>query len=202
MEIKKNGCIVGNEFNETQQNFTVVGSPTLSDSILSNTSKNNYVSFTINNDTTEWEIDEYFTVQTISQSYNAIISRGSPGFQAYLKKGNTTLTLELNGSLAMITHNITVGHSYKIVLNSHNGVLTSTLTDLNDNTEQSGTYNLSLSISGTWRLGITQSGNYGFDGSIDLSRFLLKLNDKLSYSPALNIGLSDYQIVSEEFYEI
>lgn len=201
--IEKNGVVKSREFNETFSNIGIVGSPTIENNILSNTLKDNYVSFDINSTITDWEFKIGFTPQTVVQAYNSIISRGTPGFQLYTAKNESTVKLELNGSTTLNTMSVTMGNRYLIHCSYDGTTITTVLSNKTQGTSDTYTATTSnLSLNGTWRLGITQSGNYGYDGLIYMDDVYFRVGAE-KFSPATNTtSISSYQITSNNFYEL
>lgn len=198
--IYKNGILKGNEFNEIKQNFNIIGNPIISNKILYDTSKNNYVSFNINSSSNiTFQIG--FKYKTVSQAYNGLISKESPGFQFYTKKDTDSLIMELFSNTPIITFTDLVDdRDYILSFSYSNSTFTATLYSSVDSVSK--TYSgVDFDMSGTWRLGITQSGNYGYDGFIYMDKILITSNGK-SYAPAISTSVSSYQITCEEFYEI
>lgn len=178
--------------------YTVVGTPTITDDgIASGFSSSNYLTFALNSSTSQnWEME--FIIKTpasnsIIENYIAIISRHSTPFQVYCTKSASTSTLgywniEL-GENKILRMSLYWNTNYKLSIVNHNGIITLNVLNLDtnntDSISTSQTYEIYLN--GTWRLGVTQSGNFGFQGSIDLNAFKIYVDGDLVYQPCLKI---------------
>lgn len=160
--------------------LTVVGSPTINNMILSNTTSANYVKFNCGTNTIDvWEMSIDFVFPTNpAQSYNALISRVSSGFQIFNKTSGNGLQIEINGSEQIITFGDLVrGNNYNINIKYNAGSWVAVLT--NKDTSATSTKTTTTSnvwfLSGEFRFGLTQSGNYGYDDSINLATSYIKI---------------------------
>ena len=173
--------------------FTKVGSPIVtSDGIASGFTTSNYLSFSLNYpNSTNWEIEEEFIYNGYT-NYGAIISSTTPHFQLYFGgNAENKLFLELANNNGTINDRVEgfenqpaciIGHKYKIQLKRKNNKYDFILNDLTVNTTFS-VLNFVLPdtvsdmiINATYRLGLTQSGNYAFNGSIDLKQFSITVD--------------------------
>jgi len=198
--ITKTGIFTGYALNENGQNYNIIGSPIISNKILSGTTKGNYISFDIST-STDIEFRIGFKFKTVSQAYNGLISRGTPGFQFYTKNGTNSLIMELFGNTQVLSFsNLVIDIDYILSFSYSGSTFTATLSSSASSETKTGSYS-NFDMSGTWRLGVTQSGNYGYDGLIYLEQLLVKSNGE-TYAPSVSTCISDYQISCEEFYEI
>lgn len=205
--INKNGIIIGNQFNESLQNFTINGTPTIENGVVSGFSSSNYVSTPVINFSTAntWSIITKFNTGTswstvdsglisgnITQNIQAIINNSGVLRGSF---GNGTTWIYIINPIAQLALNTDY-----ILEMGYNGTdyyvkLDGTLI---------GSYTSNSKVPNTpIRLGRERANaEFFIYGSFDLKQFSLSINDKIIFAPAINTGISNYQITSTEFYEI
>lgn len=162
--------------------FTIVGSPTITDDgVISSSTKNNYLTLNLNYPNSDiWEIKQEFNIaENGTEPYIGLISRGSPGFQIYSKRSEKNLTFEIGGTTGLSTfYNINYDVNYKITVKSlGGGNYQWILFNLDNGNSATKTFSgEQVYLDGAFRIGLTQSSNYGYSGSIDLKQFSITVD--------------------------
>lgn len=158
----------------------VQGSPTQSPyGVFSGFTSANYLSLDCRTNTiNKWEVSIDFSyTNSVTQNYNGLFSQYSPAFQIYIKKGENKLKVEINTTTNLVIIDLIEGSSYNINIKYSAGNWTVILTNKGTGNKETRTSTTSDTwyLSGIFRFGITQSGSYGWDNTINLNTSYLKI---------------------------
>ena len=190
------------------QNFTIVGSPTIVNKVVSNFSTSNYlqVSPMVNTTSGTWTFDVEFTYVTSGASTPQPIvffeDSGYDNFAIFILNDhiNANIPSNISAGYEMLysPSTLTSGETYHLQLEltansskiyiKNNGSIIETLS------AESGTY-MPTSIIG-FTLGGEGSGNYYFSGSINLNNTNIKINNSTAWSPYTKTG-TNYSIIND-----
>ena len=220
MSIYKTSVVTATEFNEGYSNLIKVGSPTISDSgIASNFSASNY--FQLNNPfnpkSTLWSIFVKVTTGAVNTNNYILGNFGNTytnapqigvvstaNWKIYLPTTNATTGINATGTYTVLAN---TDYWLKIYYTGTSYCLDYSLDGINFITD--------ITLTSAYLLrDVTEGFNIGFNqwsatsteywrGSIDLNSLIIRMNDKIVYSPAMNKAtVSSYQTTANTFYEI
>lgn len=216
--ITKNGIIQGKEFNESFGEYTIVGEPTITDTVLSGCSKTDYLLYAFSNPPRTSESVITFCGSFIVPNQRTVFwTVNNDYWRIRLEATSATQLNFTNSSWAGIKFDfsdiLTEGDKVYYRASITDGA--QTLKVYKDDVEVfSGT---SSHSNGTWNV----NGEYvkisticfgGYSGSYisntsnglqDLADFIVLVNEEPIYAPIINKAtFSEYQVSSTEFYEI
>lgn len=204
--IGKNGIISGSCFNEKLQNFEIVGDINIQDDVASNFSSTNYIKVTNLFPQGTQDLDIKFKVNTTSIGKTQDI--------LYVENG-LFVQISMSGPLLFYKS----APQWVEIMRS---AILSTNTDYYVHVSQVGSSlqcyygtdknNLTLIGTSTNLIGFTNTNNTLYIGgrgaanptvgSLDLKELAISLGGNIIFAPATKTGISSYQTVSDEFYEI
>ena len=179
-------------------NYEVVGSPVISeDGVASGFSAGNYLK-SINIDFTKpWKIISKFNTGNLS-THNYLWGLPGGGWYNYVYFSaviapNITLQLSDNTTFVLKTNELPIllpYTNYTIIIEWTGTQYKLVIKDILNNNLGSGVYSSNLPLkqeNSIVRIGQGSSGNYYFQGSIDLNAFKIYVDGKLVYQPCLKI---------------
>lgn len=211
MKIQKNGCITGNEFNESLQNFITGGDVSIVNGIASNFTNKNYITLGANfsiNSSAEWFIGGLIPATTrITANWEVFFgSNNGNKYKMGLQKSSFKFSF-WNGSSWVVSNVVAeIGTSYDVKLTWDKATY-KMFYKLTSGTEwtQLTSYNATDTVlTSNIFIGRNYSNNPEFwSGTIDLNSIYIKVDGNIIYTPAMKqASISDYSVTAEEFYEI
>jgi len=162
--------------------YTVVGSPTISDGVVSGFSSSNYLTLGIIPNFTKLERFVKFTTNSVSSVQNTI-GVGNYGGIGLDANGNIRTTIFTGSYVTMTLDTVLSANTtyyYKDIL--ENGIVTGFLYDSNKNLIESKTSALGTDTGTSYFIGNVNQHGRPFAGSIDLNETYIKVDNKLWFN--------------------
>lgn len=220
MSIYKTSIVTATEFNESYSNLIRKGSPIISDSgIASGFSASNYFQLNkpFNPKSTLWSISVKVTTGVVNANNYILGNFGNTytnapqigvastaNWKIYLPTTNAIGGINATGTYTVLAN---TDYWLKIYYTGTSYCLDYSLDGINFVTD--------ITLTSAYLLrDVTEGFNIGFNqwsatsteywrGSIDLNSLIIRMNDKIVYSPAMNKAtVSSYQTTANTFYEI
>ena len=216
--IYKNGIIVSKEFNESFGDYTVIGTPTINGTILTDCSKTSYIKYSF-----PMVIRTSDSVVTFCGSYiipdtSAVLWVVNNDYWRIRIEARTSSILFTNSSFAGIKlsypSNVSIGDKLYYRATYTNGAQTldvykdeEKILSGTSSHENYDTWNINgeyVKISNICLGGYSGSYSTSLSGNTvqDLADFLVLVDDKPVFFPKIKPTISNYQTTAIEFYEI